>query len=221
VTYLYPAVFEVLRLQGTKLVLDGNSRAPLTSYAGTSAVFRGSRVHATSGDTGALSVFDPATLALQDSFDLPDARWVDAQGGKVEVVQGTPGRISVFDEADMTLPPVVFLFDGATIAESKSMVQVIGGKALIAAGDNGVQVSSLATGNVIGYVPIPNPADLGLDPSVVVTNAVSAEGNLLFISNGEAASMEPRRMPRGNKTGARLSTRLPFLENCGLTPCSR
>ena len=185
VTYLYPAVFEVLGLQGTNLVLDGNSRAPLTSYAGTSAVFRGSRVYATSGDGGGLSVFDPATLSLQDSFDLPDARWVDAGDGNVVVVQGTPGKISVFDEATMALENV-FLFDGANIPESKTTVQVIGGKAIIAAGDNGVQVVSLATGNVLGTVPLPNPADLGLDPSVVVTNAVSAEGNFLFISNGEA-----------------------------------
>ncbi len=181
----YPAVLEVLGLQGVNLILDGNGRAPLTSYAGTSAVYQGSRVYATSGDNGALSVFDPDTLAMPDSFDLHDARWVDVNDGKVVVVQGTPGQISVFDEATMVLENT-FPFEGANIAESKSTVQVIGGKAIIAAGDNGVQVLSLATGNVLGYVPLPNPADLGLDPSVVVTNAVSAEGDLLFISNGEA-----------------------------------
>jgi hypothetical protein len=181
----YPAVCEVLGLQGVSLILEGNQRAPLTSYAGTSAVFWGSRVYTTSGDNGALSVFDSASLVPQDSFDLHDARWVDVNDGKVVVVQGTPGRISVYDEATMTLENT-FPFAGANVAESKSTVQVIGGKAIIAAGDNGVQVLSLATGNVLGYVPLPNPADLGLDPSVVVTNAVSAEGNLLFISNGEA-----------------------------------
>jgi hypothetical protein len=182
----YPAVCEVLGLQGVNLILEGNQRAPLTSYAGTSAVFRGSRVYSTSGDNGALSVFDSASLALQDSFDLHDARWVDVNDGKVVVVQGTPGQISVYDEANMTLPPNVFPFDGANVAESKSTVQVIGGKALIAAGDNGVQVLSLATGNVLGHVPLPDHTELGLSPDVVVTNAVSAEGDLLFISNGEA-----------------------------------
>jgi hypothetical protein len=181
----YPAVFEVLGLQGANLILDGNSRAPLTSYAGTSAVFKGNRVYATSGDNGALSVFDPNTLALDDSFALDDARWVDAGDGKVVVVQGTPGRISVFDEATMVLENT-FPFDGANVAESKSTVQVVGGKAIIAAGDNGVQVLSLATGNVLGYVPLPDHTELGLSPDVVVTNAVSAEGDLLFISNGEA-----------------------------------
>jgi len=182
----YPAVCEVLGLlQGVNLVLEGNQRAPLTSYAGTSAVFWGSRVYTTSGDNGALSVFDSASLALQDSFDLHDARWVDVNDGKVVVVQGTPGQISVYDEATMVLENA-FPFEGANIAESKSTVQVIGGKAIIAAGDNGVQVLSLATGNVLGYVSLPDNNVLGLPRDVVVTNAVSAEGDLLFISNGEA-----------------------------------
>lgn len=184
-TYPYPAVFEVLGLQGWNLILAGNSRVPLTSYAGTSAVFRGSRVYATSGDNGALAVFDPASLALLNSFALPDARWVDAGDGKVVVVQGTPGRISVYDEATMVLENV-FPFAGANIAESKSTVQILGGKAIIAAGDNGVQVVSLSTGAVLGHVPVPDNNALGLPREVVVTNAVSAEGNLLFISSGEA-----------------------------------
>ena len=185
-TYPYPAVFEVLGLQGTKLVLAGNDRGPLTSYAGTSAAAYGNRVYATSGDNGALSVFDSDTLALDDSFDLHDARWVDVNDGKVVVVQGTPGQISVYDEGNMTLPPNVWSFDGDNVAESKSTVQVLGGKAIIAAGDNGVQVLSLASGNVLGYVPLPDNNALGLPRDVVVTNAVSAEGDLLFISNGEA-----------------------------------
>lgn len=183
--YPYPAVFEVLELSGVNLILAGNSRAPLTSYAGTSAVFRGSRVYATSGDNGALSVFDSDTLAMHDSFDLHDARWVDVNDGKVVVVQGTPGQISVFDAATMVLEND-FPFAGDNVAESKSTVQVIGGKAIIAAGENGVQVLSIATGNVLGYVPLPDNNALGLPRDVVVTNAVSAEGDLLFISNGEA-----------------------------------
>jgi hypothetical protein len=117
----YPAVYEVLGLWGTKLVLDGNDRAPLTSYAGTSAAAYGNHVYATSGDNGALSVFDPDTLAMSDSFDLHDARWVDVNDGKVVVVQGTPGQISVYDEATMTLENV-FPFAGANVAESKSTV---------------------------------------------------------------------------------------------------
>ena len=48
-----------------------------------------------------------------------------------------------------------------------------GGKAFIAAGSGGLQVLSIHSGALVGSVPRPDPAALGLDPSVVVTNAVS------------------------------------------------
>jgi outer membrane protein assembly factor BamB len=93
-------------------------------------------------------------------------------GGKIVVAQGTPGQISVFDEG--TLAPLgTYAFTGADVAESKTTVEVIAGKAFIAAGPGGVQVLSVNTGAVLGSVPRPDPSSLGLDPSVVVTNAVS------------------------------------------------
>jgi hypothetical protein len=103
----------------------------------------------------------------------------------VVVVQGTPGKLAVYNEA--TLAPVgTFSFTGADVAESKSTVQLAGGKAFIAAGSAGVQILSATTGTLVGSVARPDPASLGLDPSVVVTNAASTEGDSLFISNGEA-----------------------------------
>ena len=44
----------------------------------------------------------------------------------------------------------------------------------------------LDNGQIVGSVPRPDPAALGLDPSVVVTNAVTVDEDLMFISNGEA-----------------------------------
>jgi hypothetical protein len=62
----------------------------------------------------------------------------------------------------------------------------VGGKAFVAAGPEGVQVVCLDDGQIVGSVPRPDPASLGMDPSVVVTNAVTVDGDVLFISNGEA-----------------------------------
>lgn len=182
-----PAVFEIMQLQGNQLVLNGNRRMGLTSFAGTSTAASGSRAYATSGDAGALFVIDPATFSLITSVNLSDARWVAVGGGKVVVVQGTPGRLSVFNESDMTpLAGSPFSFTGANVPQSKSTVQVVGGKAFIAAGTGGVQVLSASTGFLVASVPRPNPDSLGLDSSVVVTNAVAVDEDLLFISNGEA-----------------------------------
>jgi hypothetical protein len=180
-----PAVLEVMYLVGTYLVLDGNRRWALSSYAATSAMAAASGLYATSGDNGALFTVSPFSPSDVDPVALHDARWVDARDGKVVVVQGTPGQIAVF-EADGLEPAGTFPFTGADIPESKSTVELVGGKAFVAAGSGGVQVLSATTGVVVGSVPRPDPASLGLDPSVVVTNAASVEDDLLFIANGEA-----------------------------------
>jgi hypothetical protein len=179
-----PAVFEVVHLVGNQLVLTGNQRVGLTSFAGTS-VATGTRVYATSGDGGSLFMIDPLTFAVTSSISLHDARWVAVGGGKVAVVQGTPGTLAVYNESNMSVVGS-WAFAGATVAQAKSQAQLVGGKAFIAAGDSGVQVLSASTGTKVGAVPRPNPDSLGLSPSVVVTNSVTIDQDLIFISNGEA-----------------------------------
>jgi outer membrane protein assembly factor BamB len=188
----YPAVLERLRVVGNGFSLDGNLRVPLTSYVATSTMVTGGAVYATSGDGGHITAFDKNTFALLGQYPLDDARWVawDEQGGRVVVAQGTPGRLSVFAEGDFPGGSLnrlnTFTFPGAGVAESKSTVEILGGKAFVAAGPEGVQIVCLDDGQVVGSVPRPDPAALGLDPSVVVTNAVSVDGDVMFISNGEA-----------------------------------
>lgn len=179
-----PAVAELLQLSGNQLVLTGNRRTALSSFAATS-IASGTRVYATSGDSGSLFVLDPASFAVTSSIPLHDARWVAVGGGLVAVVQGTPGKLSVYNESDMS-PVGSWLFAGADIAQSKSQAVLVGGKAFIAAGDSGVQILNASTGTKLGAVPRPNPDSLGLSPSVVVTNSVTIDQDLMFISNGEA-----------------------------------
>ena len=179
-----PAVFEVVKLVGNQLVLTGNTRTGLSSFAATSVAY-GTSVYATSGDAGSLFVIDPTLFTVTSSIPLHDARWVAVGGGKVAVVQGTPGTLDVYTESNMSVVGS-WPFRGADIAESKSQLELVGGKAFIAAGDSGVQVLSASTGLKVGSVPRPNPDSLGLSPSVVVTNAVAIDQDLMFISNGEA-----------------------------------
>ncbi len=185
VTFTNPSAFEVLHLSGHKLVLDQNVRAETGSFVTTSVASTLDRVYSTSGNTGRLSVFDPTTWAEVESVALTEARSVAVGGGRVAVAQGMPGRLVVFDE--VTLGPLgTYPFAGADVPESKTTVTLLGGKAFIGAGPGGVQILSVETGSVLGSVPIPDPASLGLDPSVVVTNSVGVDADLIFISNGEA-----------------------------------
>lgn len=188
VDFASPAVLERLQV-GTnkKFTLKDNLRVPLTSFVATSVVFSGNEIYAVSGDNGYLYRMDKSSMAVLDSVALDDARWVawDGAGNRLVVLQGTPGRLSTFAGGTLTLLNT-FSFPGADVPESKSAFDIAGGKAFVAAGPEGVQILSLTTGQIVGSVPRPNPAGLGLDSSVVVTNSVAVEGDLMFISNGEA-----------------------------------
>src|SRR5258705_7722366 len=86
-----PAVFEVVKLVGNQLVLTGNTRTGLISFAATSVAFGSTRVYATSGDAGSLFMLNPATFAVTSSISLTDARWVAVGGGLVPVLRALPG----------------------------------------------------------------------------------------------------------------------------------
>lgn len=188
----FPAVLERLGLTSDKLTLEANLQAPLTSYVATSTAVTDEFVFATSGNTGHVFAFDEESMGMLGKYPLEDARWVawDKEGGRIVVAQGTPGRLAVF--ADDQFPGGSlnllnsFEFPGADVPESKSTVEIHGDKAFVAAGPAGVQIVCLKNGNAIGSVPRPDPSGLGLDPAVVVTNAVTVDDDLMFISNGEA-----------------------------------
>lgn len=192
VSFPYPAVMERIKILGTGLTLEDNTRVPLTSYAGTSVLPAEKIVYATSGNAGQVFAFDSKDLTLLGEYALHDARWVawDKDSARIAVAQGTPGTLSIFEDnvfpgGSMSLINS-YPFPGADVAESKSTVDLAGGKAFIAAGTEGVQIMCLDSGEIIGSIPRPDPAALGLDPSVVVSNAVAVDGDLMFISNGEA-----------------------------------
>ena len=187
-----PAAIERLQLAASGILLENNTRFDLTSFAATSVLAAGNKIYVTTGDDGHVYALDASDMSMIGRFALDNARWVahDADNGRIVVAQGTPGRIAVFQEGDfpggsMTLLNT-FPFPGADVPESKSTVEIVGGKAFIAAGPEGVQVMCLDNGEIVGSVPRPDPASLGLEPSVVVTNAVTVDEDLMFISNGEA-----------------------------------
>ncbi len=188
----FPAVLERVKVMGNKFTLEDNLRVPLTSYVATSAMVTDNEIYTTSGDGGHVSGFAKSTFTLLGQYPLDDARWVawDEAGARIVVAQGTPGRISVFAEGEFPGGSMnllnTFPFPGANVPESKSTVEITGGKAFIAAGPEGVQIVCLDNGQVVGSVPRPDPGELGLDPSVVVTNAVTVDQDVMFISNGEA-----------------------------------
>jgi hypothetical protein len=183
-SYSPPAIAELISIKSGKLDLTGNVRSQLSSFTATSIAAGNGMVYAVTGNTGGLYTLTSDSLKILSYAPLTDARWVDFSASNVVVAQGTPGRVSVFDVNNMSAPLNTYNFPGADIAQSKSTVQLIGGKALIAAGDSGVQLMNLSDGKIVGSIP--RLIVKGLDPSVTVTNAVAGAGNYIYISDGEA-----------------------------------
>ena len=195
IEFIYPAILEVIGMEGTKFVLTDNNRLGLASYAGTGVIHDegNGKIYATSGNTGGLTIVDDTSFTIDNELALDDARWVhiDETTDTLVVAQGganTNGEISVYDISTGTPGwQGSFDFTGADIAESKSTVEVVGGKAIIAAGSGGVQVISTVSGDVLASVPIPTEFESGIsDPNLRVANAVSVDDDLMFISFGEA-----------------------------------
>jgi hypothetical protein len=184
-SFAAPAVIELMKTSANKLVLSGSLRTVLTSYVTTSVVVVSNTVYATTGSTGKVYMLTTDSLKISPlSFALTDARWVDYDASTITLaaLQGG-GKLYVFSLFPFVLGSS-YSFTGTNIPESKSTVQLIGGKALIAAGDGGVKLMNLATGKIVGSIPRTIVA--GLDSSLSVTNAVDGAGNYIYISNGEA-----------------------------------
>ena len=182
VAYNPPAIAEVLDLNNGKLDLKRDIRSQLASYAATSVTDGNGNIYVTTGSTGGLYTLTQDSLKVRSYVQLADARWVALSSQYLVVVQGG-GNLSTFDPYSGSLLKT-YSFAGTNIPESKSTVRIMGGKALIAAGDGGVQLMNLADGKSVGSIPrtiVP-----GLDSSVTVTNAVDGSGQYIFISNGEA-----------------------------------
>jgi hypothetical protein len=178
------AALEMLAIDASgQLGLNGHERVPLASFAGTSVAATSERVYVTSGNTGGVYAFNTGTLEPAGSAGLDDARWVAVGTDSVYVAQGTPGRVAVLGAMDLR-PQDSFAFEGAQIPESKSTIEVVGDRAFVAAGPSGVQIIDLTSGQVIGTMPV--PTGLPLPADAVVTNAVSVDSTLMFVSNGAA-----------------------------------
>lgn len=179
-----PAVLERVGTNGGKLVLaDKRERVALNSYAANSVTVSDKQVYATSGNTGGLHVLGLSGLTSTSVKTLGDARWVDYNDANIVVAQGTPGRLTVLNKSTLAIANT-WSFTGADVPEAKTTVRVLGNKALVAAGSGGVKLMSIATGKVVGSVPVPVVS--GLSAELSVANAADGKGDLVYVSNGEA-----------------------------------
>lgn len=191
-----PAVLEILNLDKGMLPLDMQSvRIDLPSYAATSVKkIKGSVVSTTGDDGGVVFIHNPAKLKVgqiypfldipHDYYELSDARYLDADKENVLAVRGTEAGVWLMDRKGKN-PPITYNYEGASIAESKSTIQILKDKVLIGVGDGGTQILDLKN-NLKLIQKIPQAINSDLDSSKTVTNAAVGWKHEMYTSDGEA-----------------------------------
>ena len=149
----------------------------LEGNVGTSVATLDDAILATSGDNGGMTVLN-SDLEQKAFTPLAKARWVDANDSFIAVLQAIPGQIQVFDAQNFEQVSTLSV-DGLTTPQAKSVLELEGKLAFIAAGTAGVEVLNLTTGKSVASI---SPEALG----DAVTNAVTAGGNFVFVAGGTA-----------------------------------
>lgn len=188
------------------LITATKTQYDLPSYAGTDVLVTSDRVIAVSGDNGGLRLFTKATMAVESTVSIADARSVDVMAdGSFMALSGQPGKASVVSTAGAITRTMSL--GGATAAGAKSSLQVGSKWSLAALGAEGVTVFCNADGSVIANAKALPPG--GTATSETVTNAASSSGGLIFTANGDAG-VYVYSLKDGTTTGCGTGT-LTFL----------
>lgn len=202
---------------------DNSTNFGLPGFAANSVKEDDGRVYVTSGNDAGLTVLNSDLSEQIGYIELPGARWVDTDEDedRIVVLASNPvNGISSLHVIDINSLEILneFPFEGADTPEAKSTVDLRGDLALIAAGKSGTHIMDITSGEIIVTIPIPDPVDNGLNEAGVETNAVSADEEYIFISNGEAgvyvaeASMDLEDYNSGDDLTVELIGHLMFDE---------
>ncbi len=177
-----PAYIERIMINGSQFTGEDHVLVELGSYAANSIVEFKNDIYVTTGDDmemgGGLYKLD-RNLNQEDYMPLHDARWMAGTGNDLFVVQGNPGAVSLLSANKMEFDES-YLFDGANTPESKTTIDVSDDRIFIAAGQSGVIILDQKDGSLLHTITF--------EDENCITNAVSAENGLLFISNGEGGA---------------------------------
>lgn len=170
---------------------ENSSNHGLPGFTANSVKETAGNIYVTSGNNAGLSILSSDLSEQVGYIEIPGARWVDTDevNGRIIVLGSNPengtGTLYVIDSGSLEIKDQ-FNFKGADTPEAKSTVDIRGDLALIAAGKAGTLIMNITSGEIVATIPIPNSTQNGLHEDVVETNAVSADEEYIFISNGEA-----------------------------------
>jgi hypothetical protein len=154
----------------------------LTGKVGTDVTSNGTKYYAVTGATGVLAQLNKSNQQVEFSISIDDLRALGYNNNKIVVLSGTQG-VKVYDANGLNL--ITSFATSTDVVEAKRTIDFIDGKLLVSEGYNGVGVYNLTSGAKLQKLALPTNLT-GVDPSDIVSNAVSVNENRVFVANGGA-----------------------------------
>jgi hypothetical protein len=154
----------------------------LPGYVATDITADATRLFVTSGNDGQMSVVNVENMAIVASVKGSDLRSVAIQDNHIAFLSGIDGA-TLFNAS--TLEKTNTISIPTDSPDAKRTMQFYENSLMIAEGVNGAGIYNAETSELIQRLAIERHPD-DVDPSDVVTNAVSATNGLVWMANGGA-----------------------------------
>lgn len=174
-----PAIVMNMQLTSSGGLTTNFTTNDLESYVTTDVAANSTNYFAVSGDTGSLFKFDTAGKQVGSNIAIEDLRTVAISNDKIVTLSGTKG-VSIYNTN------LVFSKTIATANEgkngSKRTIDFMGDDLLVSEGNQGLGVYNMTSGaknQTLSITP-----KTGVNAEDAVTNAVSVNGDYVFVANG-------------------------------------
>ena len=151
-------------------------------YNATDLIMNSNNVLVTSGQQGYLTSYNKATVQMENEVPFEDLRSVAISNGNIAVLDASSG-VKILDSNFNLTSEIAISSDFGV--NTKRTLDFAGENVIVAEGSKGAGVYSIATGNLIEYIPILVNPD-GVDAQDIVTNAVATNDNIVLMANGGA-----------------------------------
>ena len=177
---LSPAIVINMQLTSNGGLTTTYTTNDIASFVTTDVTANSSNYFDVSGDTGSLFKFDNTTKQVVSSKAIEDLRSIAVNNDKIVTLSGTKG-INIYNVSNLELTKSFSTWkDDAEGA--KRTIDFIDDKLLVSEGYQGLGVYNMASGAKIQTISLSPAATT--EPDDVVTNAVSVNGDYVFVANG-------------------------------------
>lgn len=176
-----PAFVAKMPLQNGMLTNNYTS-VSLVGNVATGLAVADSKYYGVSGNNGVVAKIDKTTNTIETTIAIADLRAMGRIDNKIVVLSGSDG-VKVFNADNLTLQSS--FSTSSDVLDAKRTIDFQGNNLLVSEGYQGLKVYNLTSGSLLQTLSLPTGLE-GIDQEDVVTNAVSVNGDFVYVANGAA-----------------------------------